>query len=89
MAISIIRYRQTININVDNANNKIEGGHVTLLSGCHPTKEKTMLEKNKCMVSFAKPLTFADFDNMHFSSGTRGLAQLLKCSLSLINFIRC
>ena len=75
MAIRFIRNWHTIIINVERANKKIEGGLIALLSDYYPPKEKTMLEKIKSMFSSAKPLTLSDFDNMHFSSGTRVFAE--------------
>ena len=75
MAIRFIRNWHTIIINVERANKKIEGGLIALLSDYYPPKEKTMLEKIKSIFSSAKPLTLSDFDNMHFSSGTRVFAE--------------
>ena len=80
MAIRFIRNWHTIIINVERANKKIEGGLIALLSDYYPPKEKTMLEKIKSMFSSAKPLTLSDFDDMHFSSGTRVFADRLRTS---------
>ena len=75
MAIRILRTWPTIIINVKKANKKLEGGLVALLSSYYPPKEKSMFEKIKGLFSSSKPLTLAEFDNMHFSSGMRVLGE--------------
>lgn len=88
MAIRIIRNWNSIIINVERVNNKINGGLVSILSSYYPPKKKSIIEKIKGLFSTATPLTLSDFDNMHFSSkqmvlggnGTDGNLYFMSCN---------
>ena len=84
MAIRIVRDWHSIIINVEKANEKIEGGLVALLYSYYPSMVKTqkngssiksfnfirkILGKTQNINSAIKYLALDDFDNMHFSSG--------------------
>lgn len=88
MAIRIIRDWNSIIINVEKVNKKVEGGLVSILSSYYPPKKKSTFERIKGLFSKVTPLTLSDFDNKRFASrgmvlggnGTDGNLYFMSCS---------